>query len=204
MVGAEEIGTDRISIMNSCQTVAAHTAGKLRKGVVRSFLAIYRRGSNCNFQTVPPRLFDGCGPDRVPCSARTEYIYQKSSRRIAVSDGHAGSQAFRSFSLTCLVCATCLAPSKCRLLLVVTNVRLPSNPSTTGCPPPDVGRWSVRARPEQCDMHLEEVKSQAGNRKCRSSNSKLSRRLPRSDVEGLKDVAVDRRGRSRGGRGRAE
>jgi hypothetical protein len=42
--------------------MAADTAGKLRKGIVRSFLAIYRLGSNCNFQTVPPRFFDGSRP----------------------------------------------------------------------------------------------------------------------------------------------
>ena len=62
LAGAEEIGTDRFSIMNSWSNMAADTAGKLRKGIVRSFLAIYRLGSNCNFQTVPPRFFDGSRP----------------------------------------------------------------------------------------------------------------------------------------------
>jgi hypothetical protein len=34
LAGAEEIGTDRFSIMNSWSNMAADTAGRLRKGIV--------------------------------------------------------------------------------------------------------------------------------------------------------------------------
>jgi hypothetical protein len=92
LAGAEEIGTDRFSIMSSWSKMAADTAGKLRKGIVRSFLAIYRLGSNCNFQTVPPRFFDGSTVLCVLVWLRFDRIYQKDRRWSAVSDGRAALQ----------------------------------------------------------------------------------------------------------------
>ena len=93
LAGAEEIGTDRFSIMNSWSNMAADTAGKLRKGIVRSFLAIYRLGSNCNFQTVPPRFFDGSRPYYASSSgSASNRIYQKDRGWSAVSDGRAALQ----------------------------------------------------------------------------------------------------------------
>ena len=98
LAGAEEIGTDRFSIMNSWSTMAADTAGKLRKGIVRSFLAIYRLGSNCNFQTVPPRFFDGSRPYYASSSgSASNRIYQKDRGWSAVR----GSPETLIYLLTC-------------------------------------------------------------------------------------------------------
>ena len=66
--------------MNSWANRAADTAGQLRKGVVRSSLAIYRLGGNCNFQTVPPRLYDGSRPYHASSSGAARSIYQKKPR----------------------------------------------------------------------------------------------------------------------------
>jgi hypothetical protein len=95
LAGAEEIGADRFSIMNSWVNIAADTAGKLRKGVVRSFLAIYRLGCNCNFQTVPPRFFDGSPRQHAPSTdAPSIPSTKKTAVGGAVSVGRASSRPF--------------------------------------------------------------------------------------------------------------
>ena len=97
LAGAEEIGTDRFSIMNSWSNMAADTAGELRNGIVRSFLAIYRLGGNCNFQTVPPRFFDGSRPYYASSSGSASIA---STKKTAVGARFLGS--FRLGRYECL------------------------------------------------------------------------------------------------------
>jgi hypothetical protein len=102
LAGAEEIGTDRFSIMNSWSNMAADTAGKLRKGIVRSFLAIYRLGSNCNFQTVPPRFFDGSRPYYASSSGSASIA---STKKTAVgARSRMDERRSRDFDLSSHVC----------------------------------------------------------------------------------------------------
>ena len=103
LAGAKEIGTDRFSIMNSWSTMAADTAGKLRKGIVRSFLAIYRLGSNCNFQTVPPRFFDGSRPYYASSSGSASIA---STKKTAVGAGLGWTSGAPETLIYLLTCAS--------------------------------------------------------------------------------------------------
>lgn len=112
LAGAEEIGTDRFSIMNSWSNMAADTAGKLRKGIVRSFLAIYRLGSNCNFQTVPPRFFDGSRPYYASSSGSASIA---STKKTAVgARSRMDERRSRDFDLSSHVCLMARSRTACR------------------------------------------------------------------------------------------
>ena len=112
LAGAEEIGTDRFSIMSSWSNMAADTAGKLRKGIVRSFLAIYRLGSNCNFQTVPPRFFDGSRPYYASSSGSASIA---STKKTAVgARSRMDERRSRDFDLSSHVCLMARNRTACR------------------------------------------------------------------------------------------
>jgi hypothetical protein len=112
LAGAEEIGTDRFSIMSSWSIMAADTAGKVRKGVVRSFLAIYRLGSNCNFQTVPPRFFDGSRPYYASSSGSASIA---STKKTAVgARSRMDERRSRDFDLSSHVCLMARNRTACR------------------------------------------------------------------------------------------
>jgi len=83
--------------------MAADTAGKLRKGIVRSFLAIYRLGSNCNFQTVSPRFFDGSRPYYASSSGSASIA---STKKTAVGAGLGWTSGAPETLIYLLTCAT--------------------------------------------------------------------------------------------------